>query len=259
MAMKHYDGRLGVFDYDDEEFVLKNDPYDDMKKILHYAGNETNGHNIAIPKGIKDCSWMFNSCESLVTAPEIPEGVENCEHMFGLCKNMIHTSLIPDGVKNCRYMFDECENIIDAPKIPDSVKNCEEMFSKCMKLVNAPEISNGVECCAGMFQYCENLINAPVIPESVKDCSFMFYGCRNLINAPKIPKSARRFNCDDMFKGCLEEVQKAGAWNIEHRDKDYYVDGPGTEISAKSKLDQLKNKLDATQVDSDKQKGDMGE
>ncbi len=72
MAMQHYEGEFGIFDYDDTEFkVVSGDEAldyvcEDIGKdsILYYIGKETDGSKIKIPEGIKDCSGMFYGCES---------------------------------------------------------------------------------------------------------------------------------------------------------------------------------------------------
>lgn len=107
MAIQHYKGNLGEFDYDDKEFQLcsfagcwNNDHY------LHYVGNETDGSKINIPVGIVNCESMFSGCKNLRTPPVIPEGVENCDYMFsdsGLTgKKAI--PIIPKSVKHTSAM-----------------------------------------------------------------------------------------------------------------------------------------------------------
>ena len=78
----HYEGILGVFDYDPEEFEVRKIWY---HEYLHYHGN---GKSVDLPEGCTDTSYMFSECK-------LPEGfslgenfntgkVTYMEHMFFL-------------------------------------------------------------------------------------------------------------------------------------------------------------------------------
>ena len=76
--IRHYEGKLGVFDYDDTEWEITetgSNPYTHgrCKESLRYIGDKVEGEDIIIPFGVSDCSYMFMGCTSLTTAPEIPE------------------------------------------------------------------------------------------------------------------------------------------------------------------------------------------
>lgn len=58
----HYEGELGVFDYDPREFEIKE--FYDGTKCLRYCGN---GKSVDLPDGCIDTSCMFSDCK-------LPEG-----------------------------------------------------------------------------------------------------------------------------------------------------------------------------------------
>ena len=103
MSIVHYEGELGVFEYDDEMF--------EINEYIHYIGSSSP----VIPKGVKDCSFMFEDCRTLKEAPIIPEGVKNCNGMFGRCISLKEAPVIPEGVKYCSYMFYGCTSLKEAP------------------------------------------------------------------------------------------------------------------------------------------------
>ena len=78
----HYEGILGVFDYDPEEFEVRKIWY---HEYLHYHGN---GKSVDLPEGCTDTSYMFSECK-------LPEGFSLGEHfdtskvvdMYGMFKN----------------------------------------------------------------------------------------------------------------------------------------------------------------------------
>ncbi len=191
MALVHYEGDLGVFDYDDTQFKLM---WLDGKH-LRYTGTETDGAKIHIPEGIADCSFMFRDA-NITTPPIIPEGV-------GICKKM----------------FEECVYLEKAPRIPEGVTDCSNMFEWCIRLNETPIIPRSAINCNEMFWDCRSLEKAPVIPQGVTSCERMFMGCEGLEIPPEIPDSVT--NCSGMFAGCSEKIQKQGEWNIEHRGQSY--------------------------------------
>ena len=87
MSIVHYEGNLGVFDYDNSEWEIHETC---GVKSLIYIGDKIDGKDIKIPEGVKNCSRMFYGCVSLVNAPEIPEGVTDCSEMFAYCKSLVN-------------------------------------------------------------------------------------------------------------------------------------------------------------------------
>ena len=208
MAMIHYEGELGVFDYDDKEFEITdyyNEAY--QGQHLHYIGHEPDGSRIKIPDGIKNGYLLFGGCESLKEAPAIPKGIESCSCMFFDCTSLEKPPIIPESVSDCSYMFFNCTSLKLPPVIPEGVKDCDIMFDQCISLEKPPEI-----------------------PENVGNCDWMFRGCESLEKSPIFPENAQILYIDEVFEGCSKEVQIAGDWNIRHRGKDYYIDGPNNSV-----------------------------
>ena len=114
----HYEGELGIFDYDPKEFKVEK--FNDGTECLHYCGK---GNSVDLPDGCIDTRYMF--CRR-----RLPEGFSLGEHfdtskvtdmygMFSYCK-------LPEGfslgkhfntssVTDAKFMFDNCKyNGIDA-------------------------------------------------------------------------------------------------------------------------------------------------
>lgn len=228
MAMRKYSGKLGKFEYDDENFELNESGY------LIYIGLETDGQNIKIPDGINSCAGMFTKCETLQKAPRIPDGVKDCSGMFFGCESLSDVPEIPSSVENCRGMFYQCDKLKSPPQIPLGVKNCQNMFWYCDSLDGLVSIPRSVTNCKQMFEGCHSLTIPPKISEGVKDCERMFIYCRALNNAPVVPYSVK--NSEFMFYYCSDDVQREGAWNIEHRG----VSLKATAINEDKKLAKIK-------------------
>lgn len=112
---------------------------------------------------------LFNSCESLISAPKLP-----ALKLGEACYNS---------------MFNGCSNLIYAPKLSATTlyESCyQNMFNQCTSLVKAPELPAEqlkVSCYAYMFNQCTSLVQAPELPakQIVKDCYYrMFKDCSSL-------------------------------------------------------------------------------
>lgn len=106
----HYEGELGVFDYDPREFdILGEPPFDN----LHYCGN---GKSVDLPDGCIKTNYMFLGCK-------LPEGFSLGEHFdtsnVTEMYNMFSNCELPDGfslgehfdtsnVTDMSYMFNRC-------------------------------------------------------------------------------------------------------------------------------------------------------
>lgn len=140
--IKHYEGELGIFDYNDEEFEIINVNAGGgfPKKTLRYKGK---GLSINLPYGCIDTSFMFYKCE-------FPDGfslgdfdtseVINMMFMFADCK-------FPEGfslgdkfdtykVLNMLGMFTRCKfpksfSLGDRFSITQAI-NIEDMFGSCI-------------------------------------------------------------------------------------------------------------------------------
>jgi len=226
MAIQHYDGKLGTFDYDDDLWETYQSEYRnsdgkfESKQCLRYIGSETDGLKIHIPEGIKDCSNMFNSCSNLKTSPVIPNGVINCDMMFYHCDNLRMPPVIPQGVKDCSWMFYCCGKLEDVAQLPDGLERCRSMYSTCRSLTDISLVIPGsAKNCDYMFYSCGSLTIPPVMSEGVERCNQMFYGCENLRYSPAIPKSVNQFY--GMFHGC-EDLGDDVMWCFNHRGESYH-------------------------------------
>lgn len=108
--VSHYEGRLGVFDYDPEEFELQEFCYE---YYLHYCGK---GKSVDLPKGCIDTSYMFAECElppDFTLGPDFDtSNVTNMSRMFLKCILPENFSLgeyfDTSSVTDMRGMFNEC-------------------------------------------------------------------------------------------------------------------------------------------------------
>lgn len=212
MARWHYEGDLGIFDYDDREFEFVDE---DSEPYLAYVGEETDGSKIKIPEGIKVCNYMFMN-SSIEIPPVIPKGVERCVSMFQDCSDLKSVPVIPEGVVDCKNMFRGCGALKKPPVIPGSVTDCSSMFLKCKSLVEAPAIPKGAKMCFSMFEGCESLKVAPVIPEGVTHCCSMFSNCKSLEKAPPVLPASVIADFS-MFYGC-ERLERPPIFRCEAKD-----------------------------------------
>ena len=160
----HYEGELGIFDYDPEEFEVR---YFFGEMYLHYCGM---GKSVNLPKGCTSTRLMFNECI-------LPAG-------FSLGPNFDTSE-----VTNMVYMFKDCELpagfSFGDRFITSKVINMRTMFYRC----SMPEgLSLG-----------ENFDTS-----SVTDMYAMFAFCKMPKNFTLGDKfeicNARRL--DDMFRDC---------------------------------------------------------
>lgn len=222
--MKNYVGALGNFSYDDAAFALKPHPLDQDRQILKYIGNEDNGHNIQIPEGIKDCSYMFEGCFALRPAPVIPEGVQDITGMFKDCSGLLTTPDIPQSVTILSRAFEGCIALENAKILPDKAVDVEGMFSGCRSLYNHPPIlTETVERAGFMFEGCASLMTPIYIKEGGNsiDCGKMYSGCESLAYANQLPERVSDFS--GMYEGCSDKIQTAAEWMQEHRGEQYEV------------------------------------
>ena len=193
VSMKHYDGELGVFDYDENVWEITCGPYSNGKKHLAIVDGYEGG--VVLPKGVKSCRYMFSylDLQDCWLEDFDTSNVEDMSFMFYNCVmpegfslgDMFDTS----NVKDMRGMFTECkfsESFSLGDKFDTSnVKNMRGMFLRCempegFSLGDKFDTSN-VEDMSGMFANCK-------IPEgfslkdkfntsSVKDMYDMFSQC----------------------------------------------------------------------------------
>ena len=189
--IKHYEGELGTFDYDDEEFEI----YDGMfKPHLHYIGK---GKSVDLPKGCINTSKMFTDCK-------LPRGfslgnfdtsnVINMESMFYEC-------ILPEGftlgdkfdTSNVTYM----ENMFSYCKLPEGftlgdkfdTSNVKDMRYMFVSAIVPEGFSLGDKFNTSNVKYMRNMFTNCVFPEgftlgdnfdtsNVENMRGMFYNCK---------------------------------------------------------------------------------
>ena len=119
MAMKHYEGELGIFDYDTTQFEIANCGQcfawqRPGKDHLLYVGDSYDGRDISIPDGVK--SLMYTFTFNSVAYGSLPDEKYHPVDLRGL--------RIPDSATDIGYMCDEC--VIAPPIIPETVINTKD-------------------------------------------------------------------------------------------------------------------------------------
>ena len=138
--IKHYEGELGTFDYDDEEFEWAHDDEERYIAYLHYIGK---GKSVDLPNGCINTRYMFSNCA-------LPDGftlgdkfdtssVKNMVCMFCYC-HMPEIFTLGDkfdtsNVEDMAGMFKDCT----LPKLftlgdkfyTSKVKHMDYMFFNC--------------------------------------------------------------------------------------------------------------------------------
>lgn len=184
----HYEGQLGVFDFDDREFQVKQalrpeDEYgpNSIQHFMAYIGPETDGSKIHIPEGLRDMTLTFAGT-NIESAPKIPASVEMANCAFMDCHNMKEAKIdLPPMLNEAPFMFANCENLQKGPRtIPGTVKNADYMFAACASLQYTPKIGPGVESLNGTFADCKNLTEAPKIPKTTKQARDTTIGCKGI-------------------------------------------------------------------------------
>lgn len=183
--MKHYEGELGVFDYDETQFEItttvkptyRRSPLGDTR--LRYIGDETDGSRIVIPDGIVDLTQTFMNSD-LVTPPFIPDGTVRCMETFRGSDNLTQIAELPEGVLETLGMYKGCTSLVNAGSIPSTVINCCGMFYCCFYLKTAAIFDSMPKCARiSMYHYCFNLEEIYDL-ECTKDTQSMYNCCFNL-------------------------------------------------------------------------------
>ena len=164
MSLLYGDNFKGQTDLTGKNYAFY-DLFDNNKKVI-------NAENLSLPADIlsQTCyGYMFGSCTSLETAPELPA-----------------TTL----AQSCYFsMFAGCTSLTTAPELPATTlaKSCyDSMFYKCTSLVSAPKLSATTlanTCYYNMFNGCTSLTAAPDLPATILTnyCYIeMFNGCTKL-------------------------------------------------------------------------------
>ena len=204
---------------DDENYwvITGNNVYcsGNIENLLDYADVSRGEH----PKMGNACfAFMFNSCTSLVSAPELPTMTltSDCySNMFEGCTSLLSAPALPATslVEFCySSMFERCTKLQTTPELPANslAKYCySNMFEGCTELRTAPALSANslVEYCySSMFKDCTSLVSAPALSANslAEYCySKMFEGCTSLVSAPALPATKLTEYCYNyMFYNC---------------------------------------------------------
>ena len=189
--------------------------------VMYEYNNIIDASNLILPATTlaDNCYFfMFESCISLTTAPELPATTlaDGCYFgMFDNCESLttapeLHATTLADGCYS--QMFQYCTSLTTAPELPATTlsNRCySEMFYYCRSLKTAPELpattlSNS--CYSEMFYYCDELTSAPELPATtlaIGCYSYMFKYCTSLTTAPELPATTLSNSCYfEMFDNC---------------------------------------------------------
>ena len=159
---------------------------------------------------IKNISFMFSGCISLISLPNLSEwdisNVTMLNSLFNCCSKLIS---IPDiskwdtsNVKRMDHMFNGCNSLKSLPDLSkwntSNVTMMYSLFSGCNKLISIPDISNWDT-------------------SKVTNIEFMFNGCKSLFSIPDLSKwnTSNVTNINSMFQECnlLMSVPDLSKWN----------------------------------------------
>lgn len=219
MAIQHYSGLLGDFDYDDLSFSLTKT--DDGTSYLKYIGDDVDGSNITIPEGIKNTSLMFAS-SNIEIPPKIPDGVENSDSMYLGCDKLKQPGSLPSTLKYADSMYSYCTSLKSAPYMPSSVISANFMYDGCANMTVLPNLSHRLERANGMCANCSSLISIPDLPDGLQQADCICLNCTKLQYPPVIPTSVKNINCG--FSGC-ENLMKQPILSENITEKDDVTDG----------------------------------
>lgn len=204
---RHYEGALGQFDYDPDQFELTTIRTNGMNGIpggeyesLRYIGTETDGNKIKIPDGIVDAHMMFSGT-GITSMPVIPDSVLSADCMFSGCTSLKTVSRdLGKNVKDANFMFGGCVNLEQGPVVvPGNIKNANYMFMMCSNMKNTPVLEKGIQTGECMFSGCKSLKTAPNVPKTMQEYFGMTSGCSGLDaasilkNEEKMMKSRKQF------------------------------------------------------------------
>lgn len=144
--IQKYNGVLGNFEYDDEEFELKKKETFWGTESLHYIGKL---FKPILPKGCTSCAEMFQDFEGeyLDFSEFNTEGVVDMTSMFRNCQNLKRLDLFSfdtSNVESMDMMFQGCTSLVElniSSFDTGKVFSAERMFCNC-KSLRTLDISN---------------------------------------------------------------------------------------------------------------------
>lgn len=242
-GMVEYDGVLGKFTYDSDQFQLQVVKVDEDEfgnpassyPILKYIGKEVDGQQIHIPEGLRDGAFMFEGNTQLQSIPKLPSSLENGFGMFMNCESLQSAATIkmPTKLQDTQFMFANCHGLEVGPLVVN-VKDATGMFVNCTSLAKTPKITQGLKFADSMFAGCESLTKKPVWPSSVQYADYATKGCTGIDDAERVraakqmEKDSERFEAQknkktlsqhlgSVFSACMQvhAMQKSGL-NVFH-------------------------------------------
>ena len=93
--------------------------YDDTGLDFQYS-EHFNGY-VQVPKGIKNCGYMFNGCYDFNQPILIPSGVIECYNMFQNCTSLSYPITFPKTTTDIRYALQGCINVPDVYILNDDL------------------------------------------------------------------------------------------------------------------------------------------
>lgn len=171
----HYEGDLGTFDYDPDEFELCMITVGDNTDktgttaaipVLRYVAKETVGNNIEIPEGVTNGDYMFYGDEDLKTMPKLPESLESSHCMFADCVAMTRFSRdAKEGESWNPFNY----GTGGTAEMPENLKDASMMFMNCTNLTEGfTEAGYSLMDARGMYANTEAM-------NTVMDCGKSFY------------------------------------------------------------------------------------
>ena len=197
-------------------------------------------------KKIKNASWMFFQCSSLISSPDIGDwntiNVVDMGCMFSHFKSLGLPEEISkwntSNVTNMNNMFYNCD-ILSLPDISNwdtsKVKDMSHMFSECSSLAQLPDISkwntSSLIDMEGIFNNCISLEHLPDISKwdtkNVKSMASLFKSCTGLLSLPNISNwdTSNVKNMSYMFYQCssLKSLPDIANWNTINVDNMSYM------------------------------------
>lgn len=221
----HYEGDLGVFDYDPNQFVMSRVPLqgEDGKfrdvQVLSYRGQETDGSKIQIPEGLVNAQLMFMNSK-IESAPRIPNSVRNMDCMFQNCRHLkTFDSAIPSSVNSMSMTFGNCVRMEKGPEfVPGHVRNANYCFVNCHAMTNTPMMENGVELAECAYAGCHSIKDVPRMPSTLREYKNMTYDC------PTLDK--------EMEKQHMAQMRELRKQLVEKMDKPTFREKCGQAFSA---------------------------
>ena len=147
--------------------------------------------NLIAAGNFTSCLNWFHSCYRLreVIIPfDATSAVTNTSYMFNSCNSLVSVPLFDtSAVTNMSSMFSSCNSLLSVPLFDTSlVTSMSSMFSFCYSLVSVPLFDTSlVTSMSSMFSSCNSLVSVPLFDTSlVTNTRSMFNACISLNSIP---------------------------------------------------------------------------